>query len=147
MNEQDRQRVDFARKVVCSDLTQDLIAIINRLDKQLTKIVEVGEPLLKDIEVYASILQQRLCCYRSVQGPGLEPSGRCDCKFFREDGLGFITGEDTGCCESRQVILLSRRLVQALKDKSPPLSCHPCSPFILFCVTGNPRIFHDSGVY
>ena len=84
----------------------------HELDKQLTGIKAVGEPVLRDIEAYASTLQRMLCCYRSVQGPGLEPSGRCDCKFDRGDGL--TKSETTGCCESRQIILLSRRLAEAL---------------------------------
>lgn len=81
---------------------------------QLLRLKEKGEPLLKEIETSARILQKKLCGYGSVQGSGLEPSGRCDCKYIQVVKTG--STEETGCCESRQIILLSRRLAEELKE-------------------------------
>lgn len=114
MTEQEKQTVAAAKEFGASDLTQDLVILVERLDKQLIGLVEMGDPLLKEIETGAKILQKRFCAYGSVQGAGLKPSGFCDCKYIQVVRTG--STEETGCCESRQIILLSRRLAQALKE-------------------------------
>lgn len=91
-----------------------VLGIIDHLNKQLAEVKEAGGSILEEIEISAKILQKRLCTYGSVQGPGLEPSGRCDCKYIQVVRTG--STEETGCCESRQIILLSRRLTQTLGE-------------------------------
>lgn len=44
MTEQDRQILEAAKHFGGSDLTQDLVRIIDRLDKQLAGIKETGKP-------------------------------------------------------------------------------------------------------
>jgi len=43
MTEQEKQTVKAAKEFGASDLTQDLVILIERLDKQLTEIKEAGK--------------------------------------------------------------------------------------------------------
>lgn len=113
MTKQDREFVESMRSKGNEDKSIfNLLGIVDDLNKQLAAVKEVGKPTLVEIETSAKILQKKLCGYGSVQGAGLEPSGRCDCKYIQVVRTG--STEETGCCESRQIILLSRRLMQAL---------------------------------
>lgn len=50
---------------------------------------------------YARRLQEGACCYGTKEGDGRH----CDCKFLREGQMLSRSGENTGCCEARALII------------------------------------------